>query len=502
MKCPACGLSIAEGSGFCAGCGAKLATFTHAPPGPSAEGPAVAAAAAWDDVKSQFPGLVKRATNIVVKPGTEWPVIAGETTSTAKLYAGYVAPLAAIGPLASIIGMSVVGISIPFMGTIRTPLASSVMQAIVSFVMALVGVFVLGLIINALAPKFSGEKNPAQALKVAAYACTPVWLAGILLLLPMLSLLVLIAALYSLYLLYLGLPILMKAPKERATGYTAVVVLCAIAIGVVVGVASAALRGTPGMPLSGMPGSALEQQANAEKAGAAAAGALVGGMLGQDASGKAAIGNAVGKMAELGRQMEQQAAQAGKAAPGGGNATGTSPSSADVAAAAGAMGALGSALTGGKTIEPVDFRVLKKMLPDALPGMQRTSAAGERNEMMGIQVATAEADYQDAANGRVHVKISDMGSLTTLSGMAAALEPKVDRETDTGYEKTTRSNGRQIHESYDRGSRQGELKVLLDGRFEVEVSGNGVKMETIKSALGMIDLNALEAMKTQGVRPQ
>ena len=86
--------------------------------------------------------------------------------------------------------------------------------------------------------------------------------------------------------------------------------------------------------------------------------------------------------------------------------------------------------------------------------------------------------------------------------MGAALEPEVDKETDTGYEKTTRSNGRHIHESYDRRSQQGELKVLLDGRFEVEVSGNGVKMETIKSALGMIDLNGLEAMKTLGVKKQ
>ncbi|MEO8753538.1 MAG: hypothetical protein ABI624_12755 [Casimicrobiaceae bacterium] len=164
------------------------------------------------------------------------------------------------------------------------------------------------------------------------------------------------------------------------------------------------------------------------------------------------------------------------------------------------MGALGSALSGGKTIEPVDFRVLKLMLPESLPEMPRTSASGERTEMMGIQVSSAEAQYQDAASGRVHVKISDLGTLTTLSGMAAALEPKVDKETDTGYEKTTRSNGRQIHETYDRRSRQGELKVLLGGRFEVEVSGHGVRMETIQATLAMIDLGRLEGMKTQGVK--
>ena len=134
--------------------------------------------------------------------------------------------------------------------------------------------------------------------------------------------------------------------------------------------------------------------------------------------------------------------------------------------------------------------------------MQRSNASGERTEMMGIQVSTAEADYADTGSGRLHVKISDLGTLTSLAGMAATMAPKIDKETDTGYEKTTRSDGRQTHEIYDRRALQGDIKILLAGRFEVEVSGNGVKMETIKSALGTIDLNKLEAMKAQGVKPQ
>ena len=499
---------MSEGASFCAACGAKVyrpsvptAAAPASPPPAAAVGEAAAGAAAWEGLTRQFPGLIERAKNIVLKPSVEWPVIAAESTSTAKLYTGYVMPLAAIGPIASIIGMSLVGISVPFLGTIRTPILSSVMYAIVAFVMALVGIFVLGLIINALAPTFSGEKNQAQALKVAAYAYTPAWLAGILSLLPMLSMLILIAALYGLYLLYLGLPILMKAPKEKAAGYTAVVVLCAIVLGIVFSLISGAVTGVGGFSLTGMRGGAMEREAASEKAGTAAAGALLGGLLGQDDKGKAAIGTAIGQMAEIGRQMEQQAGQAkSQAAAGGGTATGTAPSANDVTAAAAAMGALGTALSGGKSVEPVDFRTLKAMLPESLPDMTRSNSSGERTEMMGIQVATAEADYQDGGSGRIHVKISDLGTLTSLAGMAAAMEPKVDKETDTGYEKTTMANGRQTHESYDRRSQQGEVKVLLAGRFEVDVSGNGVKMEAIKSALGTIDFNRLEAMKSQGVK--
>ena len=507
MICPTCNHPVAEGARFCAGCGAAVGVEAVKPtPAPelafaaAAAGASTAAAATWNDMKQRFPGLLERAKNILLKPNAEWPVIAAETTSTGKLYTGYIVPLAAIGPIASIIGMSLVGISVPFLGTVRTPILSSVSYAAVAFVLALIGVFVLALIIDALAPTFSGEKNQAQALKVAAYSYTPAWLAGILGVIPMLSLLGVIAALYGLYLLYLGLPVLMKAPKEKAIGYTAVVVLCAIVLGVVFGAISGTMMGTRGMPWMGMHGSALEREAASEKAGAAAAGSLLGGLLGQDDKGKAAIGSAVAQMAEYGRQMEQQAAQAKSAtAPGSAKAADSSSSPNDVATAAGALGALGNALGGGKTVEPVDFRALKAMLPESLPEMPRSNASGEKNEMMGISISTAEADYQDGASGRIHVKISDLGTLTSLAGMAAAMEPKMDKETDTGYEKTTLINGRQTHEIYDTRSQQGEMKVLLDGRFEVAVNGNGVKMDAIKLALSKIDLGRLEAMKTQGV---
>lgn len=192
--------------------------------------------------------LIERAKNIVLKPKSEWPVIAGEAGATGDLYKNYIAPLAAIGPVASFVGLSLIGASVPFLGTIRVPLMSGLAMAIVSFVMALVGVFVIALVIDALAPSFGGEKNPAQALKVAAYSFTPAWLAGVLNLIPSLGVLVLLASLYGIYLLYLGLPVLMKAPEDRAVPYTVVVVVCAIVVGVVVGAVAGLFGGMGGTP--------------------------------------------------------------------------------------------------------------------------------------------------------------------------------------------------------------------------------------------------------------
>jgi hypothetical protein len=185
--------------------------------------------------------LTDRAKKIILQPKQEWQVIATETATTGQLYVSYIIPLAAIGPVASIIGMSLFGITIPFLGTYRVPIGTAVTHSILSYVFTLVGIFILGLIINALASSFSGEKNQMQALKVAAYSCTAAWLGGIFSLIPAISILAIIPGIYSLYLLYLGLPVLMKSPQDKALAYTVVVLIAAIVIFVVIGAVSSAL---------------------------------------------------------------------------------------------------------------------------------------------------------------------------------------------------------------------------------------------------------------------
>ena len=196
--------------------------------------------------------IVERAKNILLQPTQEWQVIAAERTTTAELYSGYIVPLAAIGPLASMVGMSLIGISLPFVGTYRAPIITSIIQAVVTYVLTLVGVYVVAFIIDALAPTFSGEKNSLQALKVATYASTAAWVGGIFALIPALSMLGLLPALYSLYLLYLGLPTLMKAPQDKALVYTVVVVIAGIVIFVVIGIVSRALITFPTPPMPGV----------------------------------------------------------------------------------------------------------------------------------------------------------------------------------------------------------------------------------------------------------
>jgi hypothetical protein len=195
--------------------------------------------------------LVARAKNILLQPKTEWPVIAGEQATTGSLFTGYIIPLAAIGPVASIIGWSVFGFSVPFVGAIRYPIGISLRNGVVIYALSLVGVFVLALIIDALAPTFGGQKNQIQALKTSAYSYTAAWVAGIFNLIPSIALLGLLAALYSCYLLFLGLPVLMKAPEDKAVGYTVVVIIVAIVLYFVIGAVVAQFAWRPGMGMTG-----------------------------------------------------------------------------------------------------------------------------------------------------------------------------------------------------------------------------------------------------------
>ena len=194
--------------------------------------------------------LVARAKAIMLIPKTEWPVIEKETTTTAELFTSYIVPLAAIGPIAQAIGLSVFGVNLGILGSWRVSPANALVRAVVSFVFALVGVWVLAWVIDFLAPKFGGQSNSSQALKVAAYSSTAAWVAGIFAIVPVLGIFA-ILGLYCLYLLYLGLPVLMKSPADKSLGYTVVVVIAAIVIFAVVGAIASRIvpMGRPGLQL-------------------------------------------------------------------------------------------------------------------------------------------------------------------------------------------------------------------------------------------------------------
>ncbi|MEA1965002.1 MAG: Yip1 family protein, partial [Candidatus Aerophobetes bacterium] len=127
---------------------------------------------------SMIKSVAHRAKEVLVKPRETFAVIKEETISPRDLILNYLAILAILPAVGSIIGMSAVGMRVSVFGTFRVPLINSVSSAVLQYILTLAGIYILGLIINALAPTFSGTKSKVQALKVAVYCATPTLVAG------------------------------------------------------------------------------------------------------------------------------------------------------------------------------------------------------------------------------------------------------------------------------------------------------------------------------------
>jgi hypothetical protein len=185
-----------------------------------------------------------RIRPIIVKPREEWPRIAADPLGQNDILTKYVLPLAAIGPIATLIGGQVFGYSALGI-TWRPPLVGSVLGAIISYALTILAVFVLTFIADFLAPKFEGQSNRLSAFKLVAFGATAAWLAGVFSLIPMLRLFG-ILGLYSFYLFYTGATPLMKVPEAKAVGFTVVTFLCAFVLMLIVAPITAALTGAFG----------------------------------------------------------------------------------------------------------------------------------------------------------------------------------------------------------------------------------------------------------------
>ena len=185
--------------------------------------------------------LLARVRGILFTPRAEWDVIARERVTTPDLYIGYVAPLAAVGAIASLIAATFVGVSVPFEDRSRLGLGPATVGAVAHFILTFAIVFGVAKIVDWLAPTFGGQRDRMRALQVTAYSFTPAWVAAALAIVPTLSAFATVIGLYALYLLYLGLPALMQAPVEKSLGYTVVVVICTFALMVIVAIATGLL---------------------------------------------------------------------------------------------------------------------------------------------------------------------------------------------------------------------------------------------------------------------
>lgn len=179
--------------------------------------------------------LLSHAFGLFTHPDQEWVSIRKEHENPTRLYIAYIAILAAIAPICAYISTAHFGWSLGSERLIKLTEISAVQLSVLTYVAMLVGVFALGYAINWMARTYGAKEEhvPSNGIALAAYSCTPLFLAGFALLYPVPwfnAAVFLAAACYGAWLMYDGLPIVMGIEKERAVMYGGALLTVALVI--------------------------------------------------------------------------------------------------------------------------------------------------------------------------------------------------------------------------------------------------------------------------------
>ena len=298
-----------------------------------------------------FNRLLGRVKSILLTPKTEWPVIAAEPATTAGIYTGYILLLAAVPALCQFLKLAVSWIQRAVPGTrcISAPPMRSKSRSRSTWARSSVPSWWRSSSTRWRPPSAARRtasrrsrswpiRTPPRGSPGSPCCCRCSWA----------PLIMLIGLVYGIYLLYLGLPPTMKCPPEKAAGYTAVTLICAIIIvwllfyvlGMVLGLRA-------GMGMAGMRHRTAATSHSMRNSPA--------GKLGQWAQG----------MAAAGKQLE------------------SAQKSGDAQAEANAVGQMMTgAVNGGQQVEALPPDRLKSFLPDTLgrPEAQRGQRRAKRRD--------------------------------------------------------------------------------------------------------------------------
>ena len=384
----------------------------------------------------QSTGMVDRIKRLLTAPAQEWPRIDAEPMTVKGIFLTWVVPLAAIGPIAHCIGMVVFGIG--FFGISYHPtIGSALSDAVTMYVLALIGTYLMALVIDWLAPNFGATKNPVAAMKLVAFFMTAYWLAGALLILPSLTGIAYLIGLYSVYLLWTGLPVLMKAPADKTPVYiVASILVCAVVLAIAI-TAAGTIRG-----------SFIRPPLIADSGGTV----TVPG-LGSIDVGKA--NEAVEKMKAATEKMKADAA------------SGTSSA--------------------------VPATALQAMLPASIGGFTRGDVETQSGGIGGINGSHAEARYT-MGDQSFRLSIADMNAAGSIMSLGGAMNMQSSKQTATGYEKTEMVGGAMVTEKWDNQSHSGSFGTMAASRFMVSAEGSAPTIDTLKQAVAAIDTGKLAAL--------
>ncbi len=384
--------------------------------------------------------IIGRAQGLILQPTAEWTKIEQEPATVQGIYTGWLIPLALIPAIAMVVGMSVFGVGIPGLATFKLPLLDAVVRAVVQFAMILGMTYVMGLVIDALATNFGAQKNALNAFKVAAYSAVAGLLASAFQIIPALGILGLLG-LYGIYILHRGLPVMMKAPADKATGYTVTVVVVMIVLWIIAAVIVNAV-----MPMHRGNMFSRMQMPGATQSTTDGGSVTINGTTVD-----------LGALEKAAKQIEESTAD--------GNINITT------------------------NANPVDVEKIKALLPERMGAYARTEISTGGAAGMG----GANATYENG-DKRLEVSVVDMGGMGALGGLAGAFGANSTTENADGYERVQTVDGRMTMEKLSRSNNTASYGVMVANRFMLSVDGTNVSPQEVKDAANTVGVSRLEAL--------
>ena len=436
MLCAKCGKTIASDAKLCNHCGTVVGavaqragsaftppTFTRPVPSGGASGAMLGASTtspvSGGHAGGRVPTLLVRVKGILLHPGAEWRVIAGDPTSARDIYLGYVAPLAAIGIIAAFIGSTVIGVAIGPV-TVRTGIYPSLAAAVLHLALTLAGVYVLARFVGRVVPMPGGRKDPLNSLRVVAYSLTPAWVAAIVMIVPALGDVLVLAALYGGYLVYRGLRVLLQCTPFNAFAAAVAVAALAFVLHLVMVPAAGFVLG-----LVGAGAATVAPGAGNGARIAGATGAIVAKILFESTpEDRARAGQSVVSLPGIALDF----VKGSQAAKEEGDPFDR------------AVRALALLAAGGKKVEPVDADALAALLPATVAGMPKGPMLASGETQHGLQGTIARAIYENEST-KITLEVGDMGEFAGAARALARFDPAVEKTFDWGYRRSYWADG-------------------------------------------------------------
>lgn len=373
--------------------------------------------------------LALRVWDLLRHPTREWRVIADETAGLRSLIFRFVLPLVVIGPVCAWLGGLLFGVKMGALVFPPDPVSATV-GAAVAVLLKLAGLFVVAMMIDALAPSFGGKQDRTRAVKLAAYSATPIWVAGVFALYPPLWMLG-VVGLYAIYVMYAGLPVMMRTQGRRSWLYALLVGGVAMVMIMLASLIPAAITRINLVPQPGAESRWEHRKFH---------------FPGFDDRRRIAR-----KLAKPALEGSQTAAE--RASP------------------------------------LVSGEVLQTLLPAALSGgFTRTSVQSLQQNVGANEVARATAIYV-APKSRITLEIID-----TASGVPATAVTSYSKESANGYAQLTLVDGRQTSEAYNRITHSGSYGVVVAGRFQIKADGDHIIVSDLRNAVKAVDFERLTAL--------